>query len=123
MLGLLIFMPLLEISPFEISTALNLLFGLNTLGMIFRFGVRFHCVQRVFGSLAAFGVFLRWPVAMLINMSAGLRSTHQYLESSVTGEKIKWAKTQHRLPVGFGSSVLIPQQTIQTSRKEEVATI
>lgn len=127
MLGLLILLPLLNLSPFKVSVGLNLIFSFNTLGMIFRFGIRFHCVQRLFGRLAAFGVFLRWPVAMLINMSAGLRSTHQYLESSVTGEKIKWAKTQHRLPVGFGSSIPVqPQiqpQTVQTGRKENVATI
>lgn len=74
----------------------------NTIGMVVRFAVRTKYVHRLYGWKHASLVVFRWPPAMLINMCAGLKSIYQHTYSSVTGSKIKWAKTEHRLPEGFG---------------------
>jgi adsorption protein B len=86
---------------------------LNTIGMFFRFAVRIHCVKRIYGKARAFSAILRWPAAMVINMWSGMRSTKQYIESQITGKKIKWVKTEHRLPEGFGQIADAVTNTIQ----------
>lgn len=90
------------------SAALWSLFALNTLGMLLRFSVRIRCVQQLYGLKTALFAIVRWPVAMVINMWSGLRSIRQYVLSLSTGQQIKWVKTEHRLPQGFGILQPIP---------------
>lgn len=95
----------------NVSSAPTLLKGIllvNSLGMAFRLFTRMRLVRRVYDLKTALLVPLRWPVAMAINMHAGLRAIYQFNLSSVTGKKIKWVKTQHRLPENFGVTPITP---------------
>ena len=94
----------------------------NTFGMFLRFGSRIRCVERLYGKACAYSAIIRWPSAMVINMWSGIRSTRQYFESSITGKKIKWVKTEHRLPEGFGEIVepiMNREQVTQIAIKQE----
>ncbi len=121
LMGLLLF-PFLELE----SRGLWILLALNTVGVLVRFAVRIQCVQRIYGDTIALLSILRWPVAMAINTWSGLRSTRQYLLSLITGKQIKWIKTEHRLPLGFGlhppvslsMNSLVPISNAQNEQKQ-----
>lgn len=103
----------LHLSHETLSSKLLLyLLTFNTVGMTLRFIFRGLCVYRVYGILSALTIIFRWPAAMLINMTAGLRSCQEFLISSTTGQAIKWSKTQHRLPENFGKVPEIPIQSV-----------
>ena len=63
---------------------------------------RFFCVLRVYGAATAFMCVLRWPVACIINAAATFRAIKQHTESSRSGRAVRWVKTEHDLPEGFG---------------------
>lgn len=87
------------------SNLLKIILLTNFLGMLIRLVVRSFIVQKYYGIKMALVAVLRWPFSIIINMTAGLRSTIQYSHSSLTGKKIKWSKTVHRLPENFGAVI------------------
>lgn len=100
---------LLALTLFDLGTSasqsgLKIFLIANTIGMFARLAVRIRLVKQVYGLTTAILVPTRWPVAMVINMHAGLRSIYQFYKSAITGKKIKWSKTQHRMPEGFGDA-------------------
>ena len=70
--------------------------------MILRLAIRTRTTFNIYGLSSCLLVPLRWPIANLINTLASAQAAHQYLRYKLFGEQLKWAKTQHRLPAGFG---------------------
>jgi adsorption protein B len=60
------------------------------------------CVMRVYGPATAMMCLPRWPVACIINAAATFRAIKQHLESQWSGKAVRWVKTEHDLPEGFG---------------------
>jgi len=77
----------------------------NTLGTILRFATRVQSVHRLYDTKTSLASIIRWPVGMVINMCSGLKAAQQFVASELTGRKIHWVKTEHRLPVGFGDVI------------------
>lgn len=98
---LLLMMPFYDVSSQSLATLLTI----NSIGMGVRFTSRFRSLCYLYSTPHAFMSLVRWPVAMTINMLAGLRSTYQFFHSQFTGETLRWVKTQHRLPEGFGQVI------------------
>ncbi len=63
---------------------------------------RILCVLRVYGPLTALMCLPRWPVACIINAAATFRAVKQHFESQWSGKAVRWVKTEHDLPEGFG---------------------
>lgn len=93
----------------------NLLFMLN------RIIQRTITTWRVYGSQMASLVIPRLIIANLINSLASIRAIYQFSKSHLTGASIKWAKTQHELPVDFGR--LQPSQEVRISRASSVESV
>lgn len=110
-LNLFVLMALLLVSPKGFDFANPYLQGIllaNTLGTILRFVTRVQSVHRLYDTKTALTSIIRWPVAMVINMCSGLKATQQFIASEITGRRIRWVKTEHRLPVGFGDIIAPP---------------
>lgn len=56
----------------------------------------------------AFLSLLRQPVRSFINSWAAVRATYQYSQHLRTKESLKWEKTKHLLPEGFGNTPAPP---------------
>ena len=71
-----------------------------------RYIVRVAACRKVYGMLDWFGVALRWPVALYINMVAVFRAWKTYLgESEFATKPVVWSKTAHELPDDFANAV------------------
>ncbi|MEY4632186.1 MAG: hypothetical protein RIQ81_2306 [Pseudomonadota bacterium] len=68
-----------------------------------RMAQRFLCVRNVYGLATAAMCVPRWPVACIINAAATLRAVKQHTASCVSGHAVRWVKTEHDLPEGFGT--------------------
>jgi len=76
----------------------------NIVAMNLRLVFRVAAFKEVYGRYDAFGVLLRWPVAVLVNALAVLRAWRIYFfESGLATRPIVWAKTQHEVPMDFSS--------------------
>lgn len=78
------------------------LFGATSLLMINRVLQRVNATAWLYGWGAALGMALRLFAGNFINAIASLRSFAQYMRSLFSGRDVKWAKTEHELPAGFG---------------------
>ncbi|NDE15472.1 glycosyl transferase family protein [bacterium] len=78
-----------------------LLVGISLLA-VNRMFQRFLCVLRVYGPTTALMCLPRWPVACIINAAATFRAMKQHIESQWSGKAVRWVKTEHDLPEGFG---------------------
>src|SRR5215470_8696792 len=78
----------------------------NLTALIVRYIVRVAACRKVYGTLDWFGVALRWPVALYINMAAVFRAWKTYLgESEFATKPVVWSKTAHELPDDFANAV------------------
>lgn len=78
---------------------------INLFQMGLRLAQRIRFTARVYGLIYALFVPLRWPVGNLINMAAAWLAFREHRRSQLTGVRIAWAKTQHKLPTNFGRPV------------------
>jgi hypothetical protein len=96
------------------------LFAVNVFFMCNRVLQRHICVARVYGTLAALPIMIRWPLAILINACASLRAIRQHATALVAGRDITWAKTSHEIPdtlepaAKIAELVLTPSEPIST---------
>jgi bacteriophage N4 adsorption protein B len=78
----------------------------NLIALIVRYIVRVTACRKVYGMFDWFGVAVRWPVALYINMVAVFRAWKAYLgESEFATKPIVWSKTVHELPDDFAGAV------------------
>ena len=74
----------------------------NLVAVSFRYIARLTSCYRVYGRLDWFGVAIRWPVSLYINMAATYRAWKIYLgESQFATSPIVWSKTTHDIPDDF----------------------
>jgi len=77
--------------------------GFTTLGfMILRYAQRVRAVYRVYGSLQLIRIFLRVPVANIINALAIFRGVYIVAMAAREHRAVRWSKTEHELPELFG---------------------
>lgn len=75
---------------------------IGTLGMIIRALQRAIAVSQVNGKQNFLLSMLRWPLGNLINFCASVKAVREYHRSKVTRQPLRWSKTTHELPQGFG---------------------
>lgn len=73
-----------------------------TIGMISRFFHRTHAVFLTNSIITALSVLPRWPLGNFINFWSALRATRDFFRSKITKQPLRWVKTTHELPMGFG---------------------
>jgi bacteriophage N4 adsorption protein B len=73
-----------------------------TLGMLNRMFHRLKAVVIVNGWKRVWAVILRWPIGNLVNFLASIRAIRDYQRASLKKVPLKWTKTTHELPAGFG---------------------
>jgi hypothetical protein len=74
----------------------------NLIMSIIRYASRMRASYRVYGTLDWFGVLIRWPLSLYINMVSTWRAWLTYLgESEFATKPIVWSKTAHQLPENF----------------------
>lgn len=90
-----------EASP-EVQNFLSLSVVANTGFLLLRYLVRLKACHQVYGFWDPFGVALRWPVALYVNLAAVWRAWKTYLgESAFATKPIVWSKTAHEIPEDF----------------------
>ncbi len=77
---------------------------LNLGQMCWRVAMRMRAVGWVYGWASVWLVPLRWPIANVINTWTAYRAAKTYRATVRKGKRPQWAKTQHRLPDGFGAN-------------------
>lgn len=80
--------------------------GVNSFFMINRLIQRMICVHRVGSPINVIFSVLRYPLACVINATAGMRAWFYFRRSLKTGEVLQWSKTQHELPADFGAPIV-----------------
>ncbi len=85
------------------------LIAFNTFLMANRFVQRVRCTWRIYGIRGAVPVVARWPVGILINALASAHAVRAGWQEFFRGTVLKWEKTEHELPLGFGDA-LTPQE-------------
>jgi adsorption protein B len=86
----------------EVQHLLFVSFAINTVFLALRYVIRVHASRQVYGCWNPFGVILRWPVALYINMAAVWRAWKTFLGESAFGTRpIAWSKTTHEIPENF----------------------
>jgi adsorption protein B len=86
----------------EVQDLLSLSVSVNIGFLVLRYLVRVRACHQVYGSWDPFGITLRWPVALYINMAAVWRAWKTYLgESAFATRPIVWSKTAHEIPEDF----------------------
>lgn len=80
------------------------LFGsvIATIGMISRFFHRTRAVVMTNSLTMAISVLPRWPLGNFINFWSAVRATRDFARSKITKQPLRWVKTAHELPTGFG---------------------
>ena len=77
----------------------------NVAMSVVRYVTRIASNYQVYGTTDWFGIALRWPVGIFINMSATFRAWKIYLgESEFASRPIVWSKTVHELPDDFATA-------------------
>ena len=106
-LGLLVlgYLDLSEMPP-SLEPVFVLSIWANLIALIVRYVVRVTACRKVYGMFDWFGVAVRWPVALYINMAAVFRAWKTYLgESEFATKPVVWSKTVHELPDDFAGAV------------------
>jgi bacteriophage N4 adsorption protein B len=106
-LGLLVlgYLDLSEMPP-SLEPVFVLSMWANLIALIVRYVVRVTACRKVYGMFDWFGVAVRWPVALYINMAAVFRAWKTYLgESEFATKPVVWSKTVHELPDDFVRAV------------------
>ena len=106
-LGLLVlgYLDLSEMPP-SLEPVFVLSMWANLIALIVRYVVRVTACRKVYGMFDWFGVAVRWPVALYINMAAVFRAWKTYLgESEFATKPVVWSKTVHELPDDFAGAV------------------
>lgn len=85
--------PLLSASP-----ALAVLFGINAALMLNRAGHRAFYVARLYGRAEGARAILRMPMSNAVNFAAAVRAIYLYGHHLITGQPLKWDKTDHEFP-------------------------
>ncbi|MEI8257538.1 MAG: glycosyl transferase family protein, partial [Deltaproteobacteria bacterium] len=70
----------------------------NLVLLAWRWAMRFVTVQKIYGALHGFVSLLRMPIGNVINFTALLRATSQWIHHKATGEPLRWASTAHEFP-------------------------
>ncbi len=91
-------LPLSKTELIFIGTAL----GFNSLLMLNRLVQRSACVFRVYGVRALWLLPIRWPLSVFVNSVACFNAILHSVTSRMRKEPVKWVKTDHELPLGFG---------------------
>ncbi|MCL6707161.1 glycosyl transferase family protein [Pseudomonas sp. R2.Fl] len=74
----------------------------NLFMSVIRYASRIGASYKVYGTLDWFGVLIRWPLSLYINMVSTWRAWATYLgESEFATKPIVWSKTAHHLPENF----------------------
>lgn len=97
-------------SFFSDSYLISFFMGLNTTGALLRLCVRANIVRKIYGPLQGALSFIRWPLAMFINMLAAGRSAYEFYWAQINNQSIQWVKTSHKMPVSFGRIPDRPQE-------------
>lgn len=100
------------------SLPLSVLIGTNFLNLIWRVGRRIQSVLWVSPWPQALMVPVRWPVANFINFTSTLLAWKQFHIAKWRGEKPKWVKTRHELPINFGQASAHVQVSISQPKGE-----
>ena len=82
----------------QIYTPVRYLMLVNLLSFVVRMGLRSFYVTSYFGADQGMLSLVRWPIGIFVNTLAGVRAIYQILFSQLTGRKIKWSKTKHKIP-------------------------
>ena len=83
-----------ELQPFLLASM-----WINLIALVARYLIRIDACHKVYGTSDWWGVALRWPVSLYINMAASWRAWKTYLgESALATKPIVWSKTTHRAP-------------------------
>jgi adsorption protein B len=82
-----------------------------TIGMFDRLYHRIKAVVLVNGWKKCWLVPLRWPIGNYINFVATLSAVKRFSKSYFKNEDMKWGKTTHELPEGFGEEPLVAFRT------------
>ncbi len=93
--------PSLDHGPFNWFSVV--LMWTNLVLSIIRVINRVYLVSKVYGLGTALFVPLRWVGANFINTISTYSAIFKWIVYKAKGNEIKWAKTDHMLPVGFGS--------------------
>ena len=107
LLGLLIvgYLDLSEMPP-SLEPVFVLSMWANLVALVVRYIVRVNACRKVYGTFDWFGVAVRWPVALYINMVAVFRAWKTYLgELEFATKPVVWSKTVHELPDDFANAV------------------
>jgi len=78
------------------------LFVLNSAFLLVRLWQRAGALKCVYPDSSRYEVFLRYPLAILINGLAGFMAIRNHSRSIMTKSPTAWVKTEHELPEGFG---------------------
>ena len=70
----------------------------NTLILVWRIAMKFITVYKVYGVLHALLSIPRFFVANVINFMATSKAVRQYVGHRITGEPLRWLKTEHVFP-------------------------
>jgi len=73
-----------------------------TFGLFNRLFHRVRAVALVNGWKRVWMIPFRWPVGNVINFLATMRAFKEYRRAVIKKEPLRWAKTTHELPEGFG---------------------
>jgi bacteriophage N4 adsorption protein B len=74
----------------------------NLFALVTRYIIRVLACHQVYGNFDWWGIAVRWPVGLYINMAAVFRAWKTYLgESQFATKPIVWSKTTHELPEDF----------------------
>lgn len=96
----------------EIPTAIAWLLSLNGLCFLARFLVRFRSYQQIYPEKDWIFLLIRFPLAILINGTAGFLALKNFLISQVRREPSLWVKTDHEIPVGFGQMPIAGRRSV-----------
>lgn len=92
-------------APEPMGSILILSMWINLVALVTRYVVRVLAGHQVYGTYDWFGIALRWPAAIYINMVAVYRAWVTYLgESQLATRPIVWSKTEHEVPEDFASA-------------------
>ncbi|MCO4768503.1 MAG: glycosyl transferase family protein [Deltaproteobacteria bacterium] len=70
----------------------------NTLILTWRALMKYLAVDRIYGPLHGFLTLPRFFVSNVINFAATSKALKQYINHKITGEPLRWLKTEHAFP-------------------------
>jgi len=75
-----------------------------TFGLFNRFIHRVLAVALINGWQKVWVIIFRWPFGNIVNFMASVQAIKQYRRAVLKKEPLRWAKTTHELPQGFGDT-------------------